>query len=198
MSHGCNHAMVAPAKGDRRHQRKLAFGVGIVFTMQCFGCQGSRASGGNEPTERTSERKSKLATPREKLLDLVNSRRAEPTRKCGHSTINGSLQTLAESAQLSCAAAVQCQGMASRGYFAHETPEHGTPTVRARNCNFTGDVAENLAWGQVEAQAVIDAWLLSPGHCRNMFEARAAYGGIANCTSASGKAFWVLVIGSRD
>lgn len=176
----------------------LTFSWGVVLALSCFGCQVGHEAGAGTPTERVEDDGSNRVKSEQRLLELVNARRAEPTRQCGSKVIDGSLRSLKESTPLACAAVLQCQGMASHGYFAHEAPEHSTPTARARTCGFSGSVAENLAWGQADAPGAVDAWMRSPGHCRNLFEARAAYGGVAHCTGAGGKALWVLVVGSQD
>ena len=54
-------------------------------------------------------------------------------------------------------------------------------------------VAENIAAGQSTAREVVDAWLQSPGHCRNLMDGSVKEVGIGLTYTASGKYhyYWV-------
>ncbi|GGB54038.1 CAP domain-containing protein [Deinococcus soli (ex Cha et al. 2016)] len=73
-------------------------------------------------------------------------------------------------ATLDVAAQAQSAGMALYGYFDHASALDGSTPMRrvqAAGMNPTS-VAENIAAGQQTPQEVVDAWLRSPGHCRNI------------------------------
>ena len=59
--------------------------------------------------------------------------------------------------------------MVRRNFFDHKSPEGVTPFQRlnAAGLRFTR-AAENIAYGQETAQAVLTSWLGSPGHRRNI------------------------------
>jgi uncharacterized protein YkwD len=59
--------------------------------------------------------------------------------------------------------------MVRRNFFDHKNPEGVTPFQRlnAAGIRFTR-AAENIAYGQETAQAVLASWLRSPGHRRNI------------------------------
>ncbi|WP_407569251.1 CAP domain-containing protein [Deinococcus altitudinis] len=68
------------------------------------------------------------------------------------------------------AARAQSVGMAVNGYFDHRSAVDGSlPDARVRASGYpaTGD-AENIAAGQPTPEAVVSAWLKSPGHCPNI------------------------------
>ena len=68
------------------------------------------------------------------------------------------------------AARAQSVGMAVNGYFDHRSAVDGSlPDARVRASGYPaiGD-AENIAAGQPTPEAVVSAWLKSPGHCPNI------------------------------
>lgn len=58
--------------------------------------------------------------------------------------------------------------MAEEDFFAHTTPDGLSPWDRAEAAGITGLGGENIARGQQDAQAVMDAWMHSPGHRANI------------------------------
>ena len=61
------------------------------------------------------------------------------------------------------------EDMVRRNFFDHKSPEGVTPFQRlnAAGLHFTR-AAENMAYGQETAHAVLSSWLNSPGHRRNI------------------------------
>ena len=71
--------------------------------------------------------------------------------------------------QLRRAARTHAKDMAERDYFAHDDPDGLSPFDRMRESGFQGcAMGENIAAGQPSAEAVVDDWLNSPGHCANI------------------------------
>lgn len=58
--------------------------------------------------------------------------------------------------------------MAARGFFDHTDPDGKTPWDRADAAGVPGLGGENIARGQADAQAVMDAWMNSDGHRANI------------------------------
>ncbi|MEV7202252.1 CAP domain-containing protein [Streptomyces griseoluteus] len=58
--------------------------------------------------------------------------------------------------------------MAARGFFDHTDPDGATPWDRAGKAGIKGLGGENIARGQSDAAAVMDAWMKSPGHRANI------------------------------
>ena len=65
--------------------------------------------------------------------------------------------------------------MANRAFFDHTDPDGDTPWDRAEQAGVSGLSGENIARGQADAEAVMDAWMNSDGHRAN----------ILNCTYTS-------------
>jgi len=98
-----------------------------------------------------------VAAARAQILTLVNQQRA--TAGCRPLTADSSLDTLAQDFS---------DDMAARGFFDHTDPDGNTPWDRAKKLGITDLGGENIAMGQADAQAVMDAWMNSPGHRANI------------------------------
>jgi len=94
----------------------------------------------------------------EEIVRLVNVERARHN-----------LRPLTENWEVSRVARFKSQDMINNNYFAHNSPVFGTPFEMLRNfgIRFTS-AAENIAFGQPTAAAVMNAWMNSPGHRANI------------------------------
>jgi uncharacterized protein YkwD len=89
------------------------------------------------------------------------------------------LAVLAENGALSSASRGYAQRMVAQAFFAHESPDGGTLVDRLGAARYlAGDsdwsVGENIGWGQgalASARSMVDAWMRSPGHRRNILGA---------------------------
>lgn len=94
----------------------------------------------------------------EQLLGDTNAKRQE-----------AGLSPLSINAQLSQAAALKAQDMFAKGYWAHNGPTGATPWDFITQAGYHYVVAgENLAKNFSTSQAVVDAWMDSPTHRRNI------------------------------
>ncbi|MDT0378729.1 CAP domain-containing protein [Streptomyces sp. DSM 42041] len=91
------------------------------------------------------------------VLSLVNAERAKVG--CSPVTADSELAALAEG---------HSRDMAERGYFSHTTPDGRSPWDRADAAGVDNMGGENIARGQSDAQAVMDAWMNSDGHRANI------------------------------
>ncbi|MGP3981138.1 CAP domain-containing protein [Streptomyces sp. KR80] len=60
------------------------------------------------------------------------------------------------------------EDMARRGFFDHTDPDGANPWDRAEALDIDGLGGENIARGQQDAEAVMEAWMDSPGHRANI------------------------------
>jgi uncharacterized protein YkwD len=118
-----------------------------------------------------------LALIRAAVLCLVNNARAQ----------NGE-QPLRDNAQLDAAAEAHVQDMLANDYFEHVSPKGSTPVDRVRASGYIPSapvgyvIGENLAWGTLSLatpQAIVSAWIASPGHLANILESQYRDSGIA-------------------
>ncbi|MFH9618125.1 CAP domain-containing protein [Streptomyces pratensis] len=91
------------------------------------------------------------------VLALVNQERAKVG--CTPVTTSASLTALAQDLS---------EDMAARDFFGHTDPDGATPWDRAEAAGVQGLGGENIARGQADAQAVMDAWMNSDGHRANI------------------------------
>ena len=93
----------------------------------------------------------------DQVLALVNIERA----KIG-------CAPLIADAELGKLASAFSEDMATRDFFDHIDPDGNDPWDRAEALGITGLGGENIARGQADAQAVMDAWMNSDGHRANI------------------------------
>ncbi|MFD7527738.1 MULTISPECIES: CAP domain-containing protein [unclassified Streptomyces] len=91
------------------------------------------------------------------VLALVNQERAKVG--CSPLTASSSLASLAQDFS---------EDMAARGFFDHTDPDGRSPWDRASKAGVQGLAGENIARGQANAQAVMEAWMNSDGHRANI------------------------------
>lgn len=78
---------------------------------------------------------------------------------------------LRSNSKLDLAAQRHAEDMLARNYFAHESPENKTVRDRARAAGYDWRaIGENIAEGQFSVDEVMDTWLHSPGHRRNILD----------------------------
>jgi uncharacterized protein YkwD len=91
------------------------------------------------------------------VLKLVNDERAKAG--CSAVSANSTLSKLAETFS---------EAMAAEDFFDHTDPSGATPWDRASQLGITTLGGENIARGQADAAAVMEAWMNSPGHRANI------------------------------
>jgi uncharacterized protein YkwD len=91
------------------------------------------------------------------VLQLVNQERAQVG--CSPVAANSALTDLAQAFS---------EDMAERGFFDHTSPDGASPWDRAAKAGITDLGGENIARGQADAAAVMEAWMNSPGHKANI------------------------------
>lgn len=127
---------------------------------------------------------------RREMLASVNAAR----KKAG-------LRALTANALLDKAAQRHAEDMLARGYFAHKSPSGTTVRERARSAGYNWrSIGENIAYGQTSVDEVMETWLNSPGHRKNILtDAFSELGlGIAMGLGPDGKyqVYWVQNFGS--
>ena len=95
---------------------------------------------------------------REGLLSSTNAARAAQ-----------SLSALAADGQLNSSAQAKAQDMLNKDYWAHVAPDGTVPWYFFEEAGYSYSLAsENLAYGFMSSQAVIDGWMNSASHRENM------------------------------
>lgn len=95
-----------------------------------------------------------------RVVELVNKERA----KYG-------LRPLTLNKELSRVARYKSQDMVDRNYFDHVSPFYGDPFNMMQMFGFDYQIAgENIAYGYPTPEAVMNAWMNSPGHRANILD----------------------------
>ncbi|MBE6910448.1 MAG: sporulation protein [Ruminococcaceae bacterium] len=145
----------APAQAGTPEQPEAPAGQG-TSTQQERPSQSETTLQQETPAADASER----AYERE-VVRLVNEERA----KAG-------VAPLTEDGELSRIARLKSRDMRDRGYFDHNSPAYGTPFQMLRSFGITYRTAgENIAMGYRTPEAVVAAWMNSPGHRANILNA---------------------------
>ncbi len=93
------------------------------------------------------------------------------------------LSLLATNVTLAAAAKLKADDMASKGYFAHTSPEGHTPWYWFSKAGYQFIYAgENLAVNYMESDAVQNAWLNSPTHRANIMNSNFTEMGVATAS----------------
>jgi uncharacterized protein YkwD len=118
------------------------------------------------------------ATQAARVLELVNAARAQE-RKCGGQNF-APAPALKTSTVLAAAAAAHARDMAEHAQLTHTGSDGSKPADRITRAGYDWRASgENVASGQRDADAVVTAWLESPGHCANIMEPNFTEMGVA-------------------
>ncbi len=118
------------------------------------------------------------------VLALVNAERS--AAGCAPVTADAGLAAVARAHSLD---------MRDRGFFDHVNPDGLDPFDRAERAGVTNARAENIAWGQADAAAVMASWMDSPGHRANILDCGLATMGVGVVTGTGGP-WWTQMFGS--
>jgi uncharacterized protein YkwD len=141
-----------------------------------------------------------LANFQSEVLQRVNARRASggSCRTEGNFPASPALQW---NASLDRAAAGHSQDMAAKNYFSHTGADGRSVGDRAGAQGYAWrTVGENIAAGYPSVQAVIDGWMASDGHCRNILNPAFRDIGVACVRGAAGNTYpnyWTMVLGAQ-
>ena len=115
-----------------------------------------------------------------KVFELVNIQR-----------VSNGVQPLAYNWQLARVARYKSTDMATKGYFSHTSPTYGSPFVMMENFGLSfSSAGENIAYGQMTPEDVMNAWMNSPGHRANILGANFTQIGVGYCTNSNGVPYW--------
>lgn len=129
------------------------------------------------------------------VLQLVNAERAK-----------SGLNPLTLNEKLDVAADRYSERMALGDFFSHSDPYDGSSIgtrVAQTGYRYTS-VGENLAYGQTTPEAVVQAWMNSPGHRKNILNPKYTHMGLGyfylnpDGGNIRGQHYWTQVFGAGD
>lgn len=172
-------------------------GLAALLSLALCSCLGSEADRGFDPNycPAVSDWDPTWSALESEVVRIANLRRAEGAT-CG-SRAFGPAPALEVSEELRCAARNHSKDMVARGYFAHESPEGDNAGDRLERAGFDWSLAgENIAQGHETAEAVMQGWMGSPGHCENVLEPRFELIGVGYHAGASRRHVWTQTFGA--
>jgi uncharacterized protein YkwD len=127
--------------------------------------------------------------------------RAEILAKVNAERKRAGAPPLRPNGRLDQAAQRHAQDMLARHYFAHESPEGHTVRERARDAGYDWRaIGENIAEGQLSVDEVMDTWMHSPPHRKNILDRDFKELGVGLALGRSGNEWqveWVQTFGAR-
>ena len=143
----------------------------------------------------------KPTNPQE-MLNLINQARSQ-ARKCG-SQYMPAVQPLKWNLILERTAQAHANDMAQNNYFQHNSKDGRTSHDRMQQAGYTMQkrlfmTAENIAAGDESASQVIESWLSSPEHCKNLMTPELTEVGMAVASKMGTEYtnYWVQHFGTR-
>ncbi len=116
----------------------------------------------------------------QEVVRLVNLERAK----------NG-LKPLAHNWELSRVARFKSNDMRDQGYFSHQSPTYGSPFDMMRDFNISYQTAgENIAAGQQTPASVVQAWMNSEGHRKNILNSSFSQIGVGYASGGPMQHYW--------
>lgn len=123
----------------------------------------------------------------QEVLKLVNQARAE----------NG-LNPLSWADDLADIARAHSADMIERGFFSHTNPDGQSPFDRIKSNGISyRAAAENIAYGQPDAEAVMNSWMNSAGHRANILNENLKEIGMGAVKDSNGTVYWTQVFVTR-
>lgn len=116
----------------------------------------------------------------QQVIELTNQERAKQ-----------GLKPLQADAKLSDVARKKSADMRDQGYFSHQSPTYGSPFNMMKQFGIQySAAAENIAAGQSSADAVVKAWMESPGHRKNILNPDMTHIGVGYVSGGSYGNYW--------
>lgn len=151
------------------------------------------ASGSKAPSKAPSPAASKspagldkTTLAENKVIDLINVERTKAG--CGK---------LRNDSRLQKAARAYSVRMAKENFFSHTSPDGGTFVQRIEAAGYPhgGAAAENIAYGYADAQAVVNGWMNSEGHRKNILNCSYKAVGVGLAYNGKNTPYWTQDFG---
>lgn len=125
------------------------------------------------------------------LVDVaVTSLEEQVVALCNKERAKQGIAPLKLNWQVSRVARIKSEDMRDNNYFNHTSPTYGSPFDMLKKFNISYRTAgENIAKGQKTAEAVVNSWMNSEGHRKNILNSNFTEIGVGYCSGKS-STFW--------
>jgi uncharacterized protein YkwD len=150
----------------------------------------SKAEGLSDPPT-GSDLKAPISVNKEMLLQLVNDARKKGCQ-CGD-TYYAPAPVISWNDMLEKAAFHHAKDMSRNDYFSHTGKDGTTVSQRMERVGYHWKVyGENIGMGYKDEREVIEGWLRSPGHCKNIMNMKFKEMAVAHVGN-----YWTQTFGAR-
>lgn len=129
--------------------------------------------------------------PSNGVSDSIRQFETEVVRLVNIERQKAGLSPLKENTELSRVARIKSQDMRDKGYFSHTSPTYGSPfdMMKEFGINYMA-AGENIAKGQRSPESVVNAWMNSDGHRRNILSSNYTEIGVGYAVDSNGTTYW--------
>ncbi|CAN7359457.1 CAP domain-containing protein [Rossellomorea sp. LjRoot5] len=121
-----------------------------------------------QQSEQATEQSGQLSQFEQKVVELTNQERAKQ-----------GLPALKVDAELSKVAREKSRDMQANNYFSHTSPTYGSPFDMMKQFGIEySSAGENIAMGQQTPEEVVEAWMNSEGHRKNIMSSNYTHIGV--------------------
>ncbi|MBU5307908.1 CAP domain-containing protein [Clostridioides mangenotii] len=114
------------------------------------------------------------------VVDLVNAERSKQ-----------GVKPLTLDAEVSSVATKKSQDMIDKNYFDHNSPTYGSPFDMLKQFGISYKTAgENIAMGQRNPKEVVNSWMNSEGHRKNILNGNFTKIGVGVAQNSNGQIYW--------
>ncbi|KHE71513.1 CAP domain-containing protein [Halobacillus sp. BBL2006] len=125
--------------------------------------------------ENTQDVSSEVSAFEKKVVELTNEERAKQ-----------GLQPLELDTELSAVAKDKSLDMQNKGYFSHNSPTYGSPFDMMKQYGIDYRTAgENIAMGQTSPEQVVEGWMNSEGHRKNIMNPNFTHIGVGHAENGN-------------
>jgi uncharacterized protein YkwD len=166
--------------------------LSVVFILVCMvGMQGDAFSQSTTATEHSSYTVLPQTVNRKQMLKLVNDIRKKGCQ-CGDTYYNPA-PPVAWNSLLEEAAYKHSTNMYNKKFFSHAAPDGSRGGTRLERVGYAWKLfGENIGEGYKTEKEMIDGWLASPGHCKNIMKKEFKEMGVARAGN-----LWTQEFGAR-
>lgn len=174
--------------------------TGALSSLMIIILMGSGSAWANDQTQSDNaprQGECELTDQQQTMLSQINQARSH-ARQCGDQQFEA-VESLVWSCKLEAAAKSHSQDMAENDYFSHTGPDGAGIEQRVGNQDYVWQaVGENIAAGHASVSAVVEGWLESPGHCRNVMSDAFTEMGMAKAEDSESRysTYWTQTLGN--
>lgn len=134
-----------------------------------------------ENKDTTPQDQNQMHNMKKQVVNLVNQERQQR-----------GLKPYQHNNKLANVAQTKAEDMRDNNYFSHQSPTYGSPFEMMKEFDIQYSAAgENIARGQRTAEEVMNSWMNSPGHRKNILSKKYTHIGVGLAETSQGTTYWV-------